>query len=75
MTQHKLSDYAKQLLSLPNDKRPAGRRKGWTRTGSVLAGKELTDWEKSVVASSQTYHKNRWAILFAQPLNKWKHHP
>jgi hypothetical protein len=71
----KLSEYAKQLLSLPNDKRPAGRRKGWKRTGSVLAGKKQTDWEISVTKSTLTFHKNRWANLFAQPLNKWTLHP
>jgi hypothetical protein len=68
----KVNDYAKHLLSLPNSQRPKGRQFLPKRTGSVLAGKNQTDWEISVTKSTLTFHKNRWANLFSQPLNKWK---
>lgn len=62
-----VNDYAKSLLN----RRPAGRPKGTARTGSVLAGKMQTPWEVRVASSTLDFHKNRWAKLFAKPLNKW----
>jgi hypothetical protein len=67
----KLSEYAKQLLALPNEQRPSGRSSLPKRTGSVLAGKKQTGWERSITASCFDANKNRWAGLFAKPLNKW----
>jgi hypothetical protein len=73
-----VNEYANYLLNrnkpkLPEGvaRQPAGSPKGWKRTGSVLAGKKQTLWEASVSSSNQTFHKNRWAKLFAEPLNKW----
>jgi len=74
-----VNEYAKLLLKRNNPKlaegtarKHAGRPK---RTGSVLAGKKQTVWEASVTSSKLTFHKNRWAELFAEPLNKWKKIP
>jgi len=72
---HKLSEYAKHLLSLPNTQRPSGKQHLPKRTGSVLAGKNQTGWEIAVTKSFGNANRNRWAILFAKPLNKWTHHP
>jgi hypothetical protein len=47
-----------------------GRQKGWTRTGSVLAGKKLTEWEAIKVQSQYKADKERWAHLFS--LNAWR---
>jgi hypothetical protein len=66
-----LNDYAKQLLS----RRPRGRVKGSHRGGSVLAGKNQTQWEATVTSGTLARNKKRWDELFAKPLNKWKHHP
>lgn len=71
----KLTEYAKQLLALPNAQRPSGRSSLAKRTGSVLAGKEQTGWEIAITNSCFDANKNRWARLFAKPLNKWTHHP
>jgi hypothetical protein len=68
----KLTEYAKQLLSLPNDQRPSGRSSLPKRTGSVLAGKNQTNWELAITKSCFDGNRNRWAKLFAKPLNKWK---
>jgi hypothetical protein len=74
-----VNDYANYLLKrnkakLPEGmlRQPAGRPFGTGRTGSVLAGKKQTLWEASITSTKQTFHKNRWALLFAEPLNKWK---
>lgn len=67
-----VNDYAKQLLARADGKRRRGRPEGWTRQGSVLAGKMPTPWEVSVATATLEFHKNRWANLFAKPLNKWK---
>lgn len=63
----KVNEYAKELLN----KKPKGRPVGWSRSGSVIAGKKLTPWEEAVVSSSLTYNKKMYGILFAKPLNKW----
>jgi hypothetical protein len=60
-----------KLLSLPNAQRPSGKQFLPKRTGSVLAGKSQTGWEISVTKSCFDGNKNRWAKLFAKPLNKW----
>lgn len=65
-----VNDYAKRVIAQAERKR--GRPQGWTRRGSVLAGKMQTPWEVSVTASTLEFHKNRWANLFAKPLNKWR---
>lgn len=71
----KLTEYAKQLLALPNNQRPSGKGSLPKRTGSVLVGKNQTEWEMKITSSTLDANKNRWARLFAKPLNKWKHHP
>ena len=74
-----MNEYAKHLLKRNKAKlaegtsrRPSGRPKGKKRTGSVLAGKLQTVWEVRVTSSTLVYHQDRWAKLFAQPLNVWK---
>jgi hypothetical protein len=73
-TQPKLSEYAKQLLSLTNAERPSGKRVLPKRTGSVLAGKTQTGWEIVITKKFGDANRDRWAILFAKPLNKWTPH-
>jgi hypothetical protein len=71
-TMPKLSEYAKQLLALTNEQRPTGRQFLPKRTGSVLAGKSQTGWEIAITKKFGDANKDRWATLFAKPLNKWK---
>lgn len=52
-------------------RRPAGRPKGWKRTGSVLSGKKQTIWEAKKTSTVSIFYHKRWATLFAKPLNKW----
>lgn len=40
-----------------------------------MAGKMQTPWEIRTTASTLDFHKNRWAKLFAKPLNQWTLHP
>ena len=40
-----------------------------------MVGKVQTPWEVRTAAETLDFHKNRWANLFAKPLNKWTHHP
>ena len=70
-----LNNYAKRIIAQAETKRLRGRPQGTTRTGSVLAGKMQTSWEVQVTASTLIFHRNRWADLFAKPLNKWTPHP
>lgn len=70
-----VNDYAKRIIAQAEGKRQRGRVKGSHRGGSVLAGKVQTPWEVRVTSSTLEFHKNRWAKLFAKPLNKWKPHP
>ena len=70
-----VNDYAKQLLARADGKRPRGRVKGSHRGGSVLAGKLPTAWEVSRASEELQRNKERWTILLAKPLNKWKPHP
>lgn len=67
-----MNEYAKTLVTRQRAGRPCGVP---ARAGSVMAGKKQTPWETNLTTTTLTFHKNRWANLFAQPLNKWKLHP
>lgn len=49
-----------------------GRQKGWTRQGSVLSGKGLTEKEALRVQTKFASDKARWEYLFHSDRNRWK---
>jgi hypothetical protein len=52
-----------------NKPKTRGRKAGWSRTGSVLSGKKLTEWEALKVMATRQADKDRWTSLFSR--NKW----
>ncbi len=61
-------------MSLPNrdlNIKPRGRQKGWTRQGSVLSGKGLTEAEAKWVQTKFASDKARWEYLLHPDRNRW----